>query len=47
MSTEQMPEERVHALMDELQNLLQDKVQDEENKELFDSYRQLEGVTDE
>lgn len=47
MSTEQRPEERVHALMDELQDLLRDKVQDEENKELFDSYRQLGGVTDE
>lgn len=47
MSTEQLPEQRVYTLMDELDNLLRDKVQDEENKELFDSYRQLGGVTDE
>lgn len=42
-----MPEQRIYELMDELDVLLEEKVQDEENRELLEAYHQFEGVTDE
>lgn len=42
-----MPEQRIYELMDELDMLLEEKVQDEENRELLEAYREFEGVTDE
>ncbi|WP_440113939.1 SMI1/KNR4 family protein [Paenibacillus sp. QZ-Y1] len=42
-----MPEQRIHALMDELDVLLEEKVQNEENQELLNAYHAFEGVTDE
>lgn len=42
-----MPEQRIYELMDELDVLLEEKVQDEENRELLEAYREFEGVTDE
>ncbi|WP_339180192.1 SMI1/KNR4 family protein [Paenibacillus sp. FSL R5-0701] len=42
-----MPEQRIYELMDELDMLLEEKVQDEENRELLNEYREFEGVTDE
>ncbi|WP_145324659.1 SMI1/KNR4 family protein [Paenibacillus xylanexedens] len=42
-----MPEQRIYELMDELDMLLEEKIQDEENRELLNAYREFEGVTDE
>ncbi|CAM4521807.1 SMI1/KNR4 family protein [Paenibacillus xylanexedens] len=42
-----MPEQRIYELMEELDMLLEEKVQDEENRELLNEYRDFEGVTDE
>ncbi|WP_413406934.1 SMI1/KNR4 family protein [Paenibacillus amylolyticus] len=42
-----MPEQRIYELMEELDMLLEEKVQDEENQELLEAYREFEGVTDE
>ncbi|WP_128103911.1 SMI1/KNR4 family protein [Paenibacillus sp. DCT19] len=42
-----MSEQRIYALMDELDAMLDEKVQDEENQELLSDYRELDGVTDE
>ncbi|WP_405154264.1 SMI1/KNR4 family protein [Paenibacillus sp. FSL K6-0108] len=42
-----MPEQRIYELMDELDILLEEKVQDEENRELLTAYRKFAGVTNE
>ncbi|UPK43640.1 SMI1/KNR4 family protein [Paenibacillus pabuli] len=42
-----MPEQRIYELMDELDILLEEKVQDEENRELLTTYRKFAGVTNE
>ena len=47
MMSEPKSEQRIDELMQELLELLEEKVQDEENQELLEAYREQEGATDE